>query len=152
MESVPACGAARRKLCVDRSQPGGSERALRLSRQDAGQHRSPTHFHPVDEHLIVISGVFDMGHGDKLGLGTTRSVVHGREVRPVRHQPAVVSKIAKGLHGWHSVLDRQLRRLQGCAVSQYQYAAPTAALTRLEFRMKRTLNGVLSVTNINRSS
>ena len=28
--------------------------------------RIPAHFHPVDEHLVVLSGVFNMGLGDKL--------------------------------------------------------------------------------------
>ena len=40
-------------------------------------YRIPPHFHPVDEHLIVISGVFNIGHGDKLDLGTTRSMTAG---------------------------------------------------------------------------
>jgi quercetin dioxygenase-like cupin family protein len=36
----------------------------------------PPHFHPVDEHLIVISGVFNMGHGNK-DLGAPRSMTAG---------------------------------------------------------------------------
>jgi quercetin dioxygenase-like cupin family protein len=40
-------------------------------------YRIPPHFHPVDEHLVVISGVFSMGHGDKMDLGATRSMTAG---------------------------------------------------------------------------
>jgi quercetin dioxygenase-like cupin family protein len=40
-------------------------------------YRIPPHFHPVDEHLVVISGVFSMGHGDKLDLGATRPMTAG---------------------------------------------------------------------------
>jgi quercetin dioxygenase-like cupin family protein len=40
-------------------------------------YRIPPHFHPVDEHLVVISGVFNLGHGDKLDLGATRSMMAG---------------------------------------------------------------------------
>jgi uncharacterized RmlC-like cupin family protein len=40
-------------------------------------YRIPAHFHPVDEHLVVISGVFNMGHGDKLDLNATRPMAAG---------------------------------------------------------------------------
>jgi quercetin dioxygenase-like cupin family protein len=40
-------------------------------------YRIAAHFHPVDEHLIVISGVFNMGHGEKLDLGATRPMTAG---------------------------------------------------------------------------
>jgi quercetin dioxygenase-like cupin family protein len=40
-------------------------------------YRIPPHFHPVDEHLVVISGVFNMGHGDKLDLNATRPMTAG---------------------------------------------------------------------------
>ena len=40
-------------------------------------YRIPPHFHPVDEHLVVISGVFDIGHGDKAHPGATRSMPAG---------------------------------------------------------------------------
>ena len=35
------------------------------------------HFHPADEHLVVISGVFNMGHGDKLETTATRAMSAG---------------------------------------------------------------------------
>ncbi len=40
-------------------------------------YRIPPHFHPADEHLVVISGVFNMGHGDKFDLGSTRPMTAG---------------------------------------------------------------------------
>ena len=35
------------------------------------------HFHPADEHLVVISGVFNMGHGDKFDINATRPMTAG---------------------------------------------------------------------------
>jgi len=35
------------------------------------------HFHPADEHLVVISGVFNMGHGDKLDINASRPMTAG---------------------------------------------------------------------------
>ncbi len=49
--------------------------AYRLKMPD--NYKIPPHFHPVDEHLVVISGVFNMGMGDKLDMGATRSMPAG---------------------------------------------------------------------------
>jgi len=35
------------------------------------------HFHPADEHLVVISGVFNMGHGDKFDIKASRPMTAG---------------------------------------------------------------------------
>lgn len=35
------------------------------------------HFHPADEHLVVVSGVFNMGHGDKFDINATRPMTAG---------------------------------------------------------------------------
>ncbi|HEX6623210.1 MAG TPA: cupin domain-containing protein [Pyrinomonadaceae bacterium] len=40
-------------------------------------YRIPPHFHPADEHVVVLSGVFNMGHGDKLDTGATRALAAG---------------------------------------------------------------------------
>jgi quercetin dioxygenase-like cupin family protein len=40
-------------------------------------YRIPPHFHPVDEHLIVVSGVFNIGHGDKSDPSAARSMMAG---------------------------------------------------------------------------
>lgn len=37
----------------------------------------PPHFHPVDEHLVVVSGVFNVGHGEKLDLAVIREMSAG---------------------------------------------------------------------------
>lgn len=37
----------------------------------------PPHFHSVDEHLVVVSGVFNIGHGDTLNLAATRPMSAG---------------------------------------------------------------------------
>ena len=49
--------------------------AYRLRMPD--NYRIPAHFHPADEHLVVISGVFNLGHGDKLNLDATRPMTAG---------------------------------------------------------------------------
>ena len=49
--------------------------AYRLKMPD--DYRIPAHFHPADEHLVVIRGVFNLGHGDKLKLDATRSLPAG---------------------------------------------------------------------------
>lgn len=41
------------------------------------QYRLAPHFHPADEHLIVISGTFNMGHGDKFDADATRPMTAG---------------------------------------------------------------------------
>jgi mannose-6-phosphate isomerase-like protein (cupin superfamily) len=40
-------------------------------------YRISPHFHPTDEHLVVISGIFNMGHGDKFDSGATRPMTPG---------------------------------------------------------------------------
>jgi quercetin dioxygenase-like cupin family protein len=40
-------------------------------------YRIPPHFHPADEHLVIISGVFNMGHGDKFDLNASRPMTAG---------------------------------------------------------------------------
>jgi len=40
-------------------------------------YRIPPHFHPADEHLVVISGVFNMGHGDKFDIKASRPMTPG---------------------------------------------------------------------------
>jgi hypothetical protein len=49
--------------------------AYRLRMPD--NYRIPAHFHPADEHLVVISGVFNLGHGDELNLAATRPMTAG---------------------------------------------------------------------------
>ena len=49
--------------------------AYRLKMPD--NYRIPAHFHPADEHLVVINGVFNLGHGDKLNLDATRPMTAG---------------------------------------------------------------------------
>jgi quercetin dioxygenase-like cupin family protein len=49
--------------------------AYRLRMPD--NYRIPAHFHPADEHLVVINGVFNLGHGDKLKLDATRAMPAG---------------------------------------------------------------------------
>jgi mannose-6-phosphate isomerase-like protein (cupin superfamily) len=43
-------------------------------------YRIPPHFHPVDEHLTVISGTFNMGVGDKLDVSATKAMTAGSYV------------------------------------------------------------------------
>jgi mannose-6-phosphate isomerase-like protein (cupin superfamily) len=40
-------------------------------------YKIPAHFHPADEHLVVLSGVFNMGMGDKLDQGAGRAMKAG---------------------------------------------------------------------------
>ena len=40
-------------------------------------YRIAPHFHPADEHLLVISGVFNMGMGDKFEMSATRPMGAG---------------------------------------------------------------------------
>jgi quercetin dioxygenase-like cupin family protein len=40
-------------------------------------YRIPPHFHPADEHLVIISGVFNMGHGDKFDTNASRPMTAG---------------------------------------------------------------------------
>jgi quercetin dioxygenase-like cupin family protein len=49
--------------------------AFRLKMPD--NYRVPPHFHPADEHLVVISGVFNMGFGDKSDMSATRAMTAG---------------------------------------------------------------------------
>jgi quercetin dioxygenase-like cupin family protein len=49
--------------------------AFRVKMPD--NYRIPPHFHPADEHLIVISGVFNLGHGEKPDPGATRPMTAG---------------------------------------------------------------------------
>jgi quercetin dioxygenase-like cupin family protein len=49
--------------------------AYRLKLPD--NYKIPTHFHPADEHLVVISGVFNMGLGDKLDRQATHAMTAG---------------------------------------------------------------------------
>jgi quercetin dioxygenase-like cupin family protein len=37
----------------------------------------PAHFHPADEHLVVLAGTFHMGFGDKLDTTATRGMPAG---------------------------------------------------------------------------
>lgn len=39
--------------------------------------RIPPHFHPADEHVVVISGVFNIGMGDKFDAAITRPMTTG---------------------------------------------------------------------------
>jgi uncharacterized RmlC-like cupin family protein len=50
-------------------------------------YRIPPHFHPVDEHLVVLSGVFNIGHGDRLDLGATRAMMAGSFVALPKGMP-----------------------------------------------------------------
>ena len=43
----------------------------------ADGYRIAPHFHPADEHLVVVSGVFNMGVGGKLDMGATRAMPAG---------------------------------------------------------------------------
>jgi len=49
--------------------------AYRLKMPD--NYRIAPHFHPADEHLVVISGTFNMGLGDKLDPNATRPMTAG---------------------------------------------------------------------------
>ena len=49
--------------------------AFRLKMPD--NYRVPPHFHPADEHLVVISGVFNLGLGDRLDMDSTRPMTAG---------------------------------------------------------------------------
>jgi quercetin dioxygenase-like cupin family protein len=49
--------------------------AYRLKMPD--NYRVPPHFHPADEHLVVISGTFNLGHGGKLNLDASRPMTAG---------------------------------------------------------------------------
>lgn len=40
-------------------------------------YRIPAHFHPTDEHVVVLSGVFNMGLGDKLDVEAGRAMTTG---------------------------------------------------------------------------
>ena len=40
-------------------------------------YKIPPHFHPADEHLVVISGTFNMGLGDKLDKNATKPMTAG---------------------------------------------------------------------------
>jgi len=39
--------------------------------------RVPPHFHPADEHIVVLSGTFNMGFGDKLDTSSSRPMAAG---------------------------------------------------------------------------
>lgn len=39
--------------------------------------RVPPHFHPADEHIVVLSGTFNMGFGDKLDTSASRPMGAG---------------------------------------------------------------------------
>jgi len=49
--------------------------AYRLKMPD--NYRVAAHFHPADEHLVVISGTFNMGLGDKLDPNATKPMTAG---------------------------------------------------------------------------
>ncbi len=49
--------------------------AYRLKMPD--NYRVAPHFHPGDEHLVVISGTFNMGLGDKLDTSATKPMTAG---------------------------------------------------------------------------
>ena len=49
--------------------------AYRMKMPD--NYRIAAHFHPADEHLVVISGTFNMGLGDKLDPNATRPMTAG---------------------------------------------------------------------------
>lgn len=40
-------------------------------------YRIPPHFHPADEHLVVVQGTFNMGSGDVFDMKTTKPMVTG---------------------------------------------------------------------------
>ena len=40
-------------------------------------YRIAPHFHPADEHLVVVAGTFNMGMGDRFDLATTRPMRAG---------------------------------------------------------------------------
>ena len=46
--------------------------ALRVKMPD--NFKIPPHFHPADEHLVVLSGVFNMGHGDKFDMSAPKAI------------------------------------------------------------------------------
>jgi quercetin dioxygenase-like cupin family protein len=52
--------------------------AYRLKMPD--NYRIPAHFHPVDEHLTVISGTFNMGLGDNFEATATKAMGAGSYV------------------------------------------------------------------------
>jgi len=49
--------------------------AFRLKMPD--NFRVPPHFHPADEHLVVLSGVFNMGMGDKFDTSAGHAMPAG---------------------------------------------------------------------------
>lgn len=49
--------------------------ALRLKAPD--DYRVPPHFHPADEHVVVISGTFNMGLGDTLDKAASHALPAG---------------------------------------------------------------------------
>jgi hypothetical protein len=49
--------------------------AFRVKMPD--KYHIPPHFHPVDEHLLVLSGIFSIGHGEKADFRATRPMPAG---------------------------------------------------------------------------
>jgi mannose-6-phosphate isomerase-like protein (cupin superfamily) len=72
-----AVAPARCEVRSDRRDPKAADVlfAYRLKMPD--NYRIAPHFHPADEHLVVISGTFNMGLGDKLDPNATRPMTAG---------------------------------------------------------------------------
>ncbi len=49
--------------------------SFRLKMPDG--YKIPPHFHPADEHVVVLQGTFNMGMGDKLDQRATKALVSG---------------------------------------------------------------------------
>lgn len=49
--------------------------AYRLKMPD--NYQVPPHFHPAAEHLVVLTGVFNIGHGERLDVAATQPMAAG---------------------------------------------------------------------------
>ncbi|RPJ59237.1 MAG: DUF4437 domain-containing protein [Acidobacteria bacterium] len=59
--------------------------AFRLKMPD--NYRIPPHFHPADEHLVVLSGVFNMGMGDTFDTNAGHAMPAGSFMVMPKEQP-----------------------------------------------------------------
>lgn len=71
-EALPP-GAKLAVLEGDPTQPGFFTMRVKLP----ANYRIPAHWHPVDEHVTVLSGTFNMGMGDKLDEKATKELPTG---------------------------------------------------------------------------
>lgn len=98
---APASLPAGAKLAVlegDPSKPGLF--TMRLSLPDG--YRIPPHFHPVDEHVTVISGTFQVGMGDRFDatkLSTLPAGTFGLLPAGMRHFAQAKGATVLQLHG-----------------------------------------------------